>query len=73
VLVLHQFATHPRLLGRLSAVRWGAACARHRAITDAASTEWPTRCQRGRPLIGMAAPPKESLRRAGACAVWDET
>ena len=42
LLVLHQFATHSRLLGRLSAVRWRAACARHRTITDAASPEWPT-------------------------------
>ena len=66
LLVLHQCATYPRLLGRLSAVRWRAACAHHRAITAAASAEWPTGCQRGRPLIGMAAPPKVSLRSAGA-------
>ena len=51
--------------------------ARHEAVierlTDAARAECSIGCQRGRPLIGMADPPKESLRSAGAWAVWDET
>ena len=81
LLVLQQSATHPRLLGCLSPVRaagcqpagraavcGGASLRHHRAITAAASAKWPTGCQRGRPLIGMAAPPKVSLRSAGAWA-----